>query len=65
MRLGSNYFVTCAICGMPGHRADQCSLKAHYHQQAIRQLAHGSQDAEILREVYGKKKERPTPLFAR
>lgn len=38
---------------MPGHDAGHCVLRALYHQQAIRQVARGSKDRELLREVYG------------
>lgn len=54
-RLGSNYFTVCSTCGMPGHTANACTLKEHYHKQAQRALANGSRDPEILREVYGAK----------
>ena len=55
MRLGSNYFATCSTCGAPGHNAEHCPLTPVYHQQAIKQVAKGSRDPAILREVYGQK----------
>jgi hypothetical protein len=58
MRLGQNYFVTCGTCGMLGHGREACPLKSHYHGQAQRQIARGSQDPDILREVYGDRAER-------
>jgi len=56
-RLGSNYFTVCNTCGGPGHSASNCALKEHYHAQAQRQVAQGSRDPEILKEVYGAKKK--------
>jgi hypothetical protein len=53
MRQGANYFTTCDTCGALGHSADTCPLKNHYHTEAIHQIAKGSRDPEILREVYG------------
>lgn len=54
-RLGSNYFVTCRTCGGLGHYANQCPVKPHYHAQAQKQVAKGSKDPDVLREVYGRK----------
>ena len=52
-RLGLNYFTSCSICGAMGHEAPQCPVKSLYHSQAVRQVARGSKDPDILREVYG------------
>lgn len=60
-RKGTNGFVCCETCGMPGHAKENCPLKEHYHLQAQRQLASGSRDPEILREVYGERRARREP----
>jgi hypothetical protein len=62
MRLGLNYFATCETCGGLGHLSSNCPARDIYHKQAIRQLAHGSRDPEILREVYGEQLEKQEPF---
>lgn len=52
MRLGENYFVTCRICGMLGHSQANCSLRQHYHQQAIKLFAAGKADEETRKEAH-------------
>lgn len=51
-------FASCGLCGVPGHKEADCALKTYYHIQAQRQVAKGSRDPEILREVYGERLER-------
>lgn len=50
-RLGSNYFTSCKTCGGMGHTASNCSLKDHYHLQAVKAVMAGKATPDDMREA--------------